>query len=328
MIVPQFWAEARVQRPREKKQSQITVRRFGWSDKNQEAAELMAQQRAQEALQNIIAGKTLLQRREPKIPYNGAEGVPIREEVLSRHGEVVITRNSYGAHCLNTPDVLFADIDYEIAPRFRFVVMTFVLLVLVSALTCAWFRSGALVLVSAFVVIVLSYPLAVFWHKTALSLRGGPERLAKKRIASFVRRHPDWHLRSYQTPAGLRILVLHRTFKPDEPEVADFFAALGVDPVYAKMCRNQQCFRARVSPKPWRMGLSRHMRPRPGVWPVKAEHLEVRNAWIRDYEAAATRFASCKFLEALGNSFTDPKAAKVCDLHDRMSQALSGREIA
>ena len=328
MIVPQFWAEARVQRPRKNKESQITVRRFGWSDKNQEEAEQMARQRADEALQRIIAGKILLRRSEPKIPYNGAEGVPIREEVLSRHGEVVITRNSYGAHCLNTPDVLFADIDYEIEPRVRFVAMTFASLALAGALLSAWLRSGAVVFISALVAIVLSYPLAVFWHKRVLSLRGGPEHLAKTRIAAFVRRHPDWHLRIYQTPAGLRILVLHQTFKPDEPAVADFFKSIGVDPIYSKMCRNQQCFRARVSPKPWRMGLSRHMRPRPGVWPVKAEHLEVRNAWIRDYESAATRFASCKFVEALGNGFIDAKAAKVRDLHDRMSQALSGREIA
>ena len=328
MIVPQFWAEARVHRLRSKNQKQITVLRFGWSDKNQEEAEQMAQQRAQEALQRIISGKIVLPRREPKIPYNGAEGVPIREEVLSRHGEIVITRNSYGAHCLNTPDVLFADVDYEIEPRFRFVVMMFVFLLSIAVLCSVWLRSSTLVVVSAWIAFVLWYPLAVFWHKRVLSLRGGPERLAKTRVTAFVRRHPDWHLRIYQTPAGFRILVLHRTFKPDEPAVNDFFAALAVDPVYARMCRNQQCFRARVSPKPWRMGLSRHMRPRPGVWPVKAEHLEVRNAWIRDYESAATRFASCKFIEALGNSFTDPKAAKVRDLHDRMSQALSGREIA
>ena len=35
-----------------------------------------------------------LERREPKVAYNGALGVPIREEVLSRHNNAVITRNS------------------------------------------------------------------------------------------------------------------------------------------------------------------------------------------------------------------------------------------
>jgi len=36
--------------------------------------------------------------------------VPIREEIVSRHGDTIITRNSYGARCLNTPNALFADI--------------------------------------------------------------------------------------------------------------------------------------------------------------------------------------------------------------------------
>lgn len=328
MLVPQYWAEARVQRPRKNNQGQITVRRFGWSEATQADAEQMAHQRAEEALQNIIAGKSLLSRREPKCPYNGADGVPIREEVLSREGNVVITRNSYGAHCLNTSDVLFADIDYEIGPRFRVVVMVFALLVLMGALLSAWFRSGMMAVVAAIAALMFFYPLATVYHKRVLALRGGAERQSRKRIASFVHRHRDWHLRVYQTPAGLRVLALQRTFKPGEPAVTDFFKALGADPIYARMCRNQQCFRARVSPKPWRIGVSGHMRPRPGVWPVKAEHLEVRNAWIRKYEAVATRFASCKFLEAQGEGVAHPQAVKVRDLHDRMSQALSGREIA
>ena len=37
----------------------------------------------------------------------GGIGLPIREEVLARNGDDVITRNSYGARCLNEPDVLF-----------------------------------------------------------------------------------------------------------------------------------------------------------------------------------------------------------------------------
>jgi hypothetical protein len=42
--------------------------------------------------------------------WNG--GTPIREEVLERRDESVMTRNSYGAHCLNTENVAIADIDF------------------------------------------------------------------------------------------------------------------------------------------------------------------------------------------------------------------------
>src|SRR4051812_20753218 len=71
-------------------------------------------------------------------------------------------------------------------------------------------------------------------------------------IRSFSETHPDWHLRIFQTPAGFRVLVMHRCFDSHERAVDEFFEALGVDPVYAVMCKNQRCFRARVSPKPWR----------------------------------------------------------------------------
>ncbi|HNB89667.1 MAG TPA: hypothetical protein PLP91_04700, partial [Plasticicumulans sp.] len=107
MIVPAYWAEARRQQRKEGRQ--ITVRRYGWSDASQADAQQHAETRAGEALQRLLAGERL-DRREPKQPYNGADGLPIREEIVERHGTAVVTRNSYGARCLNVPDVLFADI--------------------------------------------------------------------------------------------------------------------------------------------------------------------------------------------------------------------------
>ncbi|HWA24475.1 MAG TPA: hypothetical protein VG734_02285 [Lacunisphaera sp.] len=328
MIIPEYWAEARVQRPRKKGDSQVTVRRFGWSLTSQAEAEQMASERADAALKRILGGSPLLRRSEPKVPYNGAEGVPIREEVLTRDGETVITRNSYGAHCLNTPNVLFADIDYEITPRIRSVAFTAFMLMILGAIAAAWFKSFTIVLVAAFVVLVVSYPLTVLNKQAYVRARGGAVKYARTRLDAFFAKHRDWHARLYRTPNGLRVLVLHRTFKPDEPAVKDFFNALGVDPLYAKMCFNQQCFRARVSPKPWRMGFAAHLRPRPGVWPVKPEQMNVRNGWIQEYEAKARAFASCKYLESLGPKRVDPKAAKVLALHDDLSQALSAKPIA
>lgn len=53
-------------------------------------------------------------------------------------------------------------------------------------------------------------------------------------------------------------MVLHRTFDPLDAAVSKCFQALGADPTYVRMCRNQRCFRARVSPKPWRIGIESH----------------------------------------------------------------------
>lgn len=139
MIVPQYWAEARQQHRAAGKQ--ITVRRFGWSDASEAEAQVHAEQRAGEALSQILAGVTLA-RREWKRPYNGSEGVPIREEIVSRHGNAVVTRNGYGARCLNTPDVFFADIDFDEPGAGRLGWAVFALLAAMAVSVGFWRRSA------------------------------------------------------------------------------------------------------------------------------------------------------------------------------------------
>ncbi len=327
MIVPQFWAEARRHQPRAAGRPQVTVRRFGWSDSTQAEADAMAEQRAQAAFLEVIAGKKI-DRRERKVAYNGAHGVPIREEVLERHGDVVITRNAYGARCLNTPDVLFADVDFS--SDVRVWVSACTIGALFAATLYVGFRLDSKKVGFGLMLVALfsGHPLAASVRKLWVTLRGGAERVARRKVEAFARAHPEWGLRLYRTPAGFRVLVLHALFAPDDPAVTACFSALGVDPVYAAMCRNQRCFRARVSPKPWRIGIGKHLRPRPGVWPMKPEHLEMRRTWVRDYETASTNFAACRFVETIGAQTAHPKADAVRDLHDRLAQALSGREIA
>ncbi len=329
MIVPQFWAEARVQQRTAKSTSTstITVRRFGWSDASEAEAQAHAESRAQAALQRLVAGEKL-PRREPKIGYNGAEGVPIREEIVDRHGDAVITRNAYGARCLNTPNVFFADIDFSnAAPGVLFV--SFAALLILAATTNAWIeQSWRALLLGVVVSLVVSGPIARLLYRGQLYLRGGFERVALARIERFVARNPRWNVRLYRTPAGLRVLATHALLQPDDPQTLACFAALRADPIYVRMCRNQQCFRARVSAKPWRIGIARHMRPRPGVWPVAAESMAMRTHWISRYENVAARYAACRFMTALGSGTTHPDAALVQAMHDELSRAASALPLA
>ncbi len=280
----------------------------------------MAERRAEEALGRVVAGETLA-RREPKVPYNGAEGVPIREEVLARHGDNVITRNAYGARCLNAPTALFADVDFEPSSLLQPTVGTLAVLVMgavmVGISTGSW-RIGLGLLVAA---LVISVPVARTLRRLAVVVQGGSEALARRRLAAFLAQHADWHVRVYRTPAGLRLLATHRPFDPVEPEVSEFFRAVGVDPVYARMCLHQKCFRARLSAKPWRIGVASHMRPRPGVWPVDPERRSLRSSWVTEYERRALPFASCRFVEALGSGIVHRTIQPVIDLHDQESRS-------
>jgi hypothetical protein len=325
MIVPDFWAEGRAQARKGGKQ--VTVWRFGWSDASQDEAQQMADQRAQEALARKLDGDRV-NWREPKVPYNGAQGMPIREQVVSRHGDEVITRNSYGALCLNTPGVLFADVDLESTPLRSWKVEMYLLLG-VAALLCSWFfyrissaiLAGGLLLSWAILTRAV-HRLRRFLQRRREAREGGLAAIALRRVKDFAAAHPDWGLRVYQTPAGLRLMATHRRFDPGEPAVAEFFDAVQADPLYVTMCKNQQCFRARLSAKPWRIGMRDRLRPRPGIWPVNPERLPERNAWLTLYDARASTFAACRFERALGNPAVAPDVAAVIDLHDSTARAL------
>lgn len=325
MLVPKFWAEARARKRTRNKQ--VTVRRFGWSDESQAAAWIMAEVRAKKALAELLEGRQVA-RRELKQAYNGAEGVPIREEIIATYGDMVLTRNSYGAVCLNTPNVLFADIDFESRPSWFLTLSTLLPLMLGGVGLGLWLHSRLVTILAVIGVLILGVPLAYVVNAILVKLRGGEEQIARTRVERFLSQHPDWNFRLYRTPAGLRVLATQSTFDPNSPAVAECFRALAADPIYVRMCSRQHCFRARVSPKPWRIGISHHLRPRPGVWPVDPERLPQRQRWIEDYEQAAKGFAACRFLESLGSGVVDPAVAEVTQIHDELCQANSDFPIA
>ena len=344
MLVPDFWAEAN-RKVRQGRRT-VAVRRFGWSDTSQDDAQRMADERADAALAGRLAGKAVAPR-DIKVPYNGAEGVPIREQVVSRHGDEVITRNSYGALCLNSPRVLFADVDCDSAPLpvwgglyaalalildgwlFSYVVKLDIqcgdglLPTLVCWMGYLFAGTGTTVaaLVFAGVLMVPINTLRRWVQRMNQARQGGLFAMAQRRVADFVAAHPGWGVRVYRTPAGLRLLATHRAFDPAEPEVTEFFQAVGADPMYVTMCRNQHCFRARLSAKPWRIGMQGHLKPRPGVWPVNPDHLPERTAWLDAYDARASAYAACRFETTLGHKPVALSIASVVDLHDELAQA-------
>jgi len=325
MIVPKFWAEGRLRERRET--GQVTVRRWGWSDESQEQAQAHADLRAKEALQRILEGAPI-DRREPKVPYNGADGIPIREEILSLHGDSVVTRNAYGAHCLNTPDVLFADVDLGdpqtpcsglLGPA------------IAAGVTGLWLGGShrVMVAIAAFLgtLALVSFGWKLY-RRSARALAGGAEKQARDRIQRFVRSHPGCLLRLYRTPAGFRVLAQHRLFDPASEEAKELFEALACDPIYVRMCVKQHCFRARVSPKPWRIGIEQHLKPRPGVWPVHPARKAKRAEWVAKYEEASLGYASCRYLDTLGDGRETAEVAPVRELHDTLSRATSSLPIA
>lgn len=326
MLIPYYWAEARLQNKSAGKQ--VTVRRWGWSDASQAEAQALAERRAQEAMQRILAGENL-RRRETRDSYGTQEGVPIREEVVSRHGENVVTRNSYGSLCLNAPRVLFADIDAQWPYALRTPPLGCLALVLAGIGVGVWQRSA---LIGAAIAIGLPWLWLGINKGLNRARRPKGEILAKQQrleaIRAFSVAHPDWHLRVYETPAGYRLLAMHAVFEPAGESARGALAELNSDKRFATLCALQQCFRARVSPKYWRMGYKPAESLPKSKWPFPPEHLPRRQRWIAGYDALARNYASCRFVVRLGSSTTHPVADAVRALHDQLCQADSRLPLA
>lgn len=76
------------------------------------------------------------------------------------------------------------------------------------------------------------------------------------RIHDSQMRRESWRI--YRTHSGWRAICTSRTFEPDwwAEEVLRFVRC---DPRYMKLCTEQKCFRARLTPKPWRISIANHV---------------------------------------------------------------------
>ena len=157
----------------------------------------------------------------------------LNAQYVERDGETVITRNGYGALCLNTPNVFFADIDFDEKPGCRAVLIATLLVgvaVTVALQVLLDLSPVRAIVIGIAAAVLLGYGTVGAWRRAISALQGGQEGRVRKRVARFVAQNPSWRLRLYRTPAGMRLLALHRTFDPREAEVTRAFDDLGVDP--------------------------------------------------------------------------------------------------
>ena len=326
MLIPHFWAESRLQHKLPSRQ--ITVRRWGWSDNSQTEAQLLADQRAQEAMARIQSGESLI-RRERKTAYDCADGVPIREEVVSRHGNAVITRNSYGSLCLNTSNVFFADVDAPPQGELQMSLRGCLLMIATSAVAGILTKSALIGFGLAFAIPKLtSFIMDLINKQRRPKAEAQAREHAMATIHAFSAAHPSWHLRVYETPAGYRLLAMHDVFDPAGEAAKEGLEALNADKVFMRLCTIQGCFRARISPKYWRMKYRQPLNLPKSKWPFPSEHVPLRQRWIEAYDRHVPQYASCRFIETLGSRVTHPEAEAVCAVHDAYCRALSDLPLA
>jgi hypothetical protein len=259
-----------------------------WSYQSMEEAQSLADEAAQQLTARFRAGKLP--------PKHGGyyPNRPFREQVLReiKNGPgdttAVITRNSYGCLVLNTARVMFVDIDLPEPKQPR------------------GFFEG-------------------LFRKPDITPPVNHQNEALARVENWTRNNSEWGWRIYRTHSGLRLLATQGLVDANSDAANNVFEALGADPLYRKLCNTQKCFRARLTPKPWRCGL--HTKPE--RWPWLDTKREMRfQKWEERYLSRAANWATCQFLRQIGNPAIHPEVQIVLKLHDPSTRAESQLQLA
>lgn len=146
-----------------------------------------------------------------------------------------------------------------------------------------------------------------------------------ERIRAACRRYERHGFRIYRTRSGFRVLATDLLLDPTSASTRELLDAFGSDPRFVRLCAVQETFRARLTPKPWRCDRSLP----PGQHPREDAAARARfEEWLRGYESACERFATCRFLESVGSESAVPDARAVLEEHDRVTKATTQLPLA
>ncbi|PYE40093.1 hypothetical protein [Psychrobacter fozii] len=389
MLIPKYWAQYKQRFELSKmadnasddfNSKQATIKRYGWSDISQVEALAHAKARVKEAHQRWLEGEDIV-RRERREEYNESNGIPIREQIISKQSfsksgltaggleskapntQLIVTRNSYGAQVANVSNIVIIDVDNNDLLHQKYPdeydshgfigiirksnnvskktkatdpdpsspknnekpvsMKPFVWTVVIAAIILATFIAMKS-LSWLWLLLFLGVATAILWHQASkydqeqhqrymghvASLQTYMIDLIQQRVAS----HPQESFRLYETPAGFRIMATHDTISPNDALVVDWFEYFHADANYVRLCQAQQCFRARLTAKPWRMAevadkkLTKDI-PAKNFWfdaesadayssiEQRQKELKARKEWINNYDKYAKNYRACRYVE-------------------------------
>ncbi len=297
--------------------------------------------------------------------------------------QLIITRNSYGAQVANINNIAIIDVDHDDLLHQKFPdsydkqgfmgvsiidksqpssmkikVWSFVLVFILIASSIAW-----LGLSWFWLLVVMVGVTAYLWQQASkrdkvraqkraddlASLSPFIKELIQQRVAS----HPKESFRLYETPAGFRIIATHDTAVPNDNLVTQWFEYFHADVNYVRLCQAQQCFRARLTAKPWRMSEVENNKlakdiPAKDFWFANdnavdnkdlqhskelALDKESRKQWIAYYDEYAKNYRACRYIESFSgfdasHQLEHNVIQTFIDWHDSACQANKELEMA
>jgi hypothetical protein len=125
-------------------------------------------------------------------------------------------------------------------------------------------------------------------------------------LRAIVEQFPQLGFRVYRTRNGLRYLCTTQPFDPLDCRTHRLMQNLYVDPLYARLCKFQATFRARLTPKPWRVEIDEE----------QFTYDRITGLVLSDYSS----YAVCHFIEMVGESAILPEFESVIQVHDSFCQ--------
>jgi hypothetical protein len=126
--------------------------------------------------------------------------------------------------------------------------------------------------------------------------------------------------RIYETYQGARVIVLGRDFDPRDRDTQNMMNEFNCDPLYTRLCIKQACYRARLTPKPYRMKMHAYKVKFPGNGNDPAFQ-----QWLAEYERESRNFNVCRFIEQVGSRYS---MNEVVQLHDEITEANFRQPLA
>lgn len=151
-----------------------------------------------------------------------------------------------------------------------------------------------------------------FWRRL-FGMGRNPETLLIAAVQGLCAADATLSARVYRTAHGWRVVLRGQGITVNSPRMHDVFASLQADPLYTNLCRKQKCWRARLSPKPFHLGLPR--------FPFLSDSANADSQmadWVKLYDDKVSAYGVCRLIDSFGPSITD----RVLELHDTYTRAL------
>ena len=141
-------------------------------------------------------------------------------------------------------------------------------------------------------------------------------------IRDFGARHPELGVRAYRTRNGFRLLVSGADAHPASERARALMTEVRSDRLYMLLCRVHDTYRARLTPKPWRVDVAPF-----ASLPTRTATDAAHQDWVRRYRDASAQVAVCRLLEVTGPA-PSAEEQRIIDLHDRATRPESGLRLA